>query len=435
MKILIISHAFPPYNSMGAVRIGKMAKYLYRAGHDVRVLTAKDQALDPSLPVEIPGENVTSTEWIAVNRIAEAVVGGKTAAANRGYRVGTKWVQSILRKGKSLLHIPDGEIGWLPFAIREGRRIVQSWNPDVILASARPFTTLLAGRAIARQTQTPWVAEFRDLWVDSHTYDFGRLRHTIDSRLEAWAVETASAIVSVTDGFCSSLQAKYGKRTVRVMNGFDDEDAGHGEPEVGGPLCLAYTGLIIEGKRDPSPLLEAIRDLRLSSNDVQLSFYGRYMDPVRHLTQRYGVGDVVRIHDQVPYAESLRIQQSADALLLMNWNHPGEEGVQTGKVFEYIRSGRPILAIGCSTSAAAKLVSERQAGVVAITPQEIGQQLRSWIKQKKETGSVPGIGDEARLGLSRREQAQEMEKLLLSVASGCSVESPLDFRRPAVAAE
>ncbi|HYP06186.1 MAG TPA: glycosyltransferase [Bryobacteraceae bacterium] len=435
MKILIISHAFPPFNSMGAVRIGKTAKYLHRAGHDVRVLTAKDQALDPSLPVEIPSDNVISTQWIAVNRIAEPMVGGRSAAATRGYRPAADWADSLMRRGKSMLHIPDGEIGWLPFAVREGRRIVKDWNPDVILASARPFTSLLAARLVARQQQTPWVAEFRDLWVDSHLYEFGRLRHFIDSRLERWAMETASAIVSVTDGFCSSLAEKYGKRTVRVMNGFDDEDVVPGEPEVGGPLRLVYTGLIIEGKRDPSPLLQAIRDAQLTGDDLQVSFYGRYMEPVRRLAEKYDVKGIVSIHDQVPYRESLRLQRTADALLLINWNHPGENSVQTGKVFEYIRSGRPILAIGSSTSAAATLVSERQAGAVATTPNEIALQLKSWVNEKRLTGSIPAIGARASVGLTRREQTQILETVLESVAAGHAADRCLKFPTPAVSVE
>ncbi len=165
MRILLVSYFFPPYNTIGAVRTGKTARYLRQLGHDVRVLTAANQPLQPTLPREIPDGNVIATPWIDVNRPAQWLLGGRERVAARGYQSSSRLRGIAGQLGKlyrTFVHLPDAQIGWLPFALRAGSRLLHRWKPDVILASGLPITSLLVAARLSEKFHVPWVAEMRD---------------------------------------------------------------------------------------------------------------------------------------------------------------------------------------------------------------------------------------------------------------------------------
>jgi hypothetical protein len=100
--------------------------------------------------------------------------------------------------------------------------------------------------------------------------------------------------------------------------------------------------------------------------------------------------DVVTQHGKVSHAESLRIQANADVLLLLLWNDPGEKGVLSGKVFEYIGAARPILMTGLEASAAGDLIRDNRLGVVSNDPSVIADALLGWVREKVDKGGVEG---------------------------------------------
>src|SRR5690606_27913109 len=126
---------------------------LVRLGHEVRVVTAGDQPLQASLPVEIPAEAVFRSGWINPARGAEAVLGGREKVAARGF---AGPATGLL--GRLLLHlryalksvlVPDEQIGWYPYALAAAARAIAGWRPDVVYASAMPITSLLVARRVA----------------------------------------------------------------------------------------------------------------------------------------------------------------------------------------------------------------------------------------------------------------------------------------------
>ena len=162
MKILIVSWYFPPYSTMGALRIGKFAKFLIAQGHEVRVVSARDEALEKSLPVEVPREIVYSTNWIDVNgfpamaqsvrvwlrglfgaRPTDAKLHGKGdaqpssaggvqsapgAAGNaRPAPASARVLRKLRRFYQQATNIPDGRIGWLIPALRAADEVTRDW--------------------------------------------------------------------------------------------------------------------------------------------------------------------------------------------------------------------------------------------------------------------------------------------------------------------
>lgn len=426
MRILIISYFFPPYNTIGAVRVGKTAKYLTRLGHEVKVLTASNQPLQPTLHTEIPAENILSTPWFNVNGPVEMLLGGRTVVQNQGYTVSGPFKSTLKRLGRlyrELLNFPDGQIGWLPHACRTGEKLLNSWKPDVIYASAMPNTSLLVAKHLANKYGVPWFAEFRDLWLDNPNYKQPHWRRSLESKLEGRVLASAKGFITVSEPLAERLRAKFPQPVKVILNGFDPEDypneLGTSQPQDDEPvLHIAYTGMVYEGRQDPSPLFEAIRLLGPQGKAIRVSFYGRYLDMVRDQAKRQGVENQVRVMDAIPYSESLKTQRKSDVLLLLMWNDTTERGVYTGKLFEYLGARRPILAIGQPDNVAAELIQERDAGAVLNDPTQIAEQLLLWLRMKNENNVIPAISEQASEGLSRESQVRYLETFITGTING-----------------
>lgn len=425
MRILYLSYFFPPYNSIGAVRVGKTVQYLLQFGHDVRVVTAKDQPVPRTLPLDIPTDRIQYTGWFDVNRPAELAVGGRHRIATSGY---TRWgtIQGTGKKlgllYKSLLNVPDGKVGWIPFALAAASRcITPDWKPDVIYASGMPFSALVAAHLASARYGIPWVAELRDLFADDHYYIYPQWRKIIDDRIERRVLSSASGLVTVSEPLEEVLKRKYDKPTAVVLNGFSPEDypATDGSLSREPLLRIVYTGiltgLMYELKRDPTPLFEALRRLGGLARKIRVTFYGRDTEAVRKLAIQTGVEELVEAHGPISHQDALKAQSEADILLLLLWNTPEGKGVYTGKLFEYLGARRPILAICPAENVAAELIRSRGAGVVFDRPEPIADQLRVWVRQKEAAGMIPPLPQEATRGLTRREQTRHLEKFLLSI--------------------
>ncbi len=420
MRILIVSYAFPPYNGIGAVRLGKMAKYLIELGHDIRVLTAADQPVPATLPLEIPAEAVSSTPRIDLHKPAERAV--RTFAGNtpkgdvprgKAWQFLRKRVWSVYR---NVLCFPDTEAGWFPYGYRAGSRLIRSWRPDVIYASGMPFTSLVVGHALARRHRVPWVGELRDLWTDNPYATYPPIRRQAEARLERRVLGSAAGLVTISEPLADVLRTKYDAPVKVVLNGFDAEDFPPAAAAPAGQLLrIVYTGMIYEGRRDPSALFEALGRLGPLAEHVRVEFYGPYLHVVEELASKFGVRRLVTVNASVPYSDALRLQSEADVLLLLLWNDPREQGTYTGKLFEYLGARRPILGLGKPDGVAGELITSRDVGVVVNTPEAVELQLRAWIRAKMQDGGIASPRADAVHGLSRREQAAKLEAFLREV--------------------
>lgn len=310
-------------------------------------------------------------------------------------------------------------IGWLPFAVGKSAQIIKDWKPDIILASSGPVTSLIVASIVSKKHKVPWVADLRDLWVDNHYYSHPDWRKRIEVRLERTVLSSASALITVSEPLASTLTGKYRKPTKVVLNGIDfgDYPTHPVVPFRKGSILILYTGRIYEGKRDPMPLLQALRLLGPLNEKVHIAFYGDNLNSVCRQARQCGVTSLVSIHPPVPHRDSLRLQCESDILLLLLWNDPAEKGVYTGKLFEYLGAGRPVLAIGPPDCAAADLLRSQNAGFVTSDPSLIADNLRKWIDFKARCGIIPCFSKHGLAGLSREFQAGILSEFLRELLS------------------
>jgi hypothetical protein len=427
MKVLIVSFAFPPSNVIGAIRVGKLARYLYRRGYELRVLTT-DIVDDRSFPLEIPKEWIIyadyreRSDWL--DRVARHLRRPATQAEPSGHEAGVQsragkrshW-ELLRRQYYGLIHIPDRRAEWLKTAIPAGRQLIGEWRPDVIFASAPPYTGLIVASRLSRAFNIPWVADFRDLWVDNPYYGAPIWRLPVDAMLERSVLKSAAALTTVSPIWANQLRRRHGKIATVVYNGYAEEDfpAAPRNGDRGEPLTIRHTGSIYRGFRDPSPLFAAIALLSETlRNRVVVEFFGDASDDVLSLAATHGVGDRVIALPPVPYRHALELQMTADILLLLQWNDKRDEGNLPGKIFEYLYARRPILLIGYDQGVAAELITARGAGLVCAVPEGIRNQLQQWIEDKR-AGRLLELDRSVSRGLSRDDQFHKIENIFARI--------------------
>ncbi len=423
MRILIISYYFPPYNSSAAVRVGKTAKYLAKFGHDVKVITADGQGWPNDLACEIPRQNIYYTKWISLQKPLEILFGKRGKLSEKsmeriregGFRHFLK--STIYPIYKAILYFPDPLVGWLPYAVKESKRLFEKWKPDIIMASAPPFTSHLIASRLSRKYKIPWMAEFRNLWIDNQCYEYPGWRKSLESKMERRTLSSAIAFITLSEPFGRALSHKYKQPVSIILSGYDTDDYAAENNSISNSrdLQIIYTGNVYAGKQDPSPLFEALSSMGEKADDISVLFYGRQFGETRELAKKFGIEHLVKLNGQIPYRESMVTQKSADILLLLLWNDPKEQGVNPGKLFEYIGTGRPILAIGNDNDVAAELIRNRNLGEVIQKPTQIAAQLAMWLGKKRKFGFIGETVQESRKGLSREEQIRKQESFIAEI--------------------
>lgn len=271
------------------------------------------------------------------------------------------------------LLFPDRNLLWIVPACIAGVRAGRRHAVEAVYASAWPVSALFAGWLAARILRRPFVAELRDLWVDN---PFLPPRPAARLRLErAWErrlLEAARRVIVVTEPMKRQLLAAHpGLRpddVAVISNGFDSTRARapvvQGREATGGSVkLLLYTGALY-GRRDPSRLLEALRRLNDPVTRVRLRLVGEINPEFEPLLMKARDEGWCETAGSVSYDASLAEMARADALLLLIEGGPGSAGIMTGKLFDYLASGRPVVAVAPADGVAAALVREAEAGAV-----------------------------------------------------------------------
>lgn len=274
----------------------------------------------------------------------------------------------------------------------------KDWAPDVVVASVGPFSALILGTKLAKHFQAKLAIDYRDLLTLSTYYQHGAIRRKIDGTVERRSAATASILATVSQPLADELRGEYNRKSIVVTNGYDPSDfvklTYTPDPKV---LHIVYCGWVIPHRRDPRPFLQGLAQVVKDQSAVKVvaDFYGPPSSEVMNMVSELGLEQHVVIHGKVNHVESLRIQANSDALLLLLWNNPGEAGVLSGKIFEYIGAGRPVLMTGFEGGAAATLIQEARLGLVSNDPTIIASHLRRLVEEKERTGKVeaPNIPD------------------------------------------
>jgi glycosyltransferase involved in cell wall biosynthesis len=361
--VLMVAYHYPPDGgSSGVLRALKFSKYLPSHGWRPHVLTLRgdhypmrDEGLLRDVPPEVTVHRTRG--WDTARHLA---IRGRHLAA---------------------MAVPDRFVSWLPFAVARGLAVIRRSGIAAIYSTSPPPTAHLVALALKRLTDLPWIADFRDPWIEDGLYPApGSLRFAIESRLERAVALGADRLVATTAYLRGDFLARYpGLRAdhARVVhNGYDEADFSDLAPAVKTDrLEILHAGLVTPEFRDPAPLLEAIAALieaaRLPRAEIRVTLLGGGEHPASAAfaatVRRLALEDVVAVEARVPNHESIRRLRQASCLLLMQASDDTRSLIPA-KAFEYLRVGRPILAL-IHDGATADLLKE-MSGCVVVDPRD-----------------------------------------------------------------
>lgn len=332
-RVLLVSYAFPPDPLPGALRPGFLARHLPDFGWEVTVLTAC--ANDP--PFE-----------------ADVVHTGTAVQPGQARRIGAILpkdgaLRSLLRAVKDAVVFPDELAGWIPHAVRAGRRLLAERRYDAILTTALPTSVHVVGACLSKLSGVPWLADYRDLWSGNPHMPWGPVKQNAQRLTERCVLRQAAHISTISEALAEPLRSMHGKGVSVIENAVDTAvwDGVPDEPPV--DFNLVYTGTMYGGKRSAEPLFRALAQLRDGGDPAacaRVHFYGPGNEHVPLEARRFGVESQVEVHGVVPRAQALSAQRRAAGLLVFLSMHPAAATETGSKYLEYLGAERPMIVFG-----------------------------------------------------------------------------------------
>ncbi len=411
MKVLIVSLYFPPSGGGGVQRTLKTAAHLPALGIETHVLAPDDPKW-----VHRDDELVPPTQaW--VHRARYLGPRGRRPADELHGKTGLARVSTQTRLFGRRLLVPDENVPWNVTAIPAAIRIARREGIDVVLTTSPPSSVHFVGAAVKRATGARWVADLRDSIVAHQHRRADRLLVRLKERGEhgvaALVARYADAIVAAADAIAEEARSLDPRGPVETIeNGCDFDDFAGIEYRPAERFRITHTGSFF-GRRDPRPFLTALAATDL---DLVARFAGDFRPADREFAEELDLGDRLELIRYVPRHRSLELQRDSEALLLLVPDAGGRgRGVLSGKVFEYLAAERPILAAVPPDGAAADLIRETGAGVVA-APDD-AEAIRAALEvlhARWRAGDLdrPPLDDETRRRLSREARVEELARLL-----------------------
>jgi len=383
-KILIISYTFPPTLGVGGRRWAKFAKYLYRKGHDVRVITAQtpySQGGDWSRDIEELQEDNRITT--IPSAYPKTMIYTKTIMDKLLYRA-TLYYLRLTREG----YYYDPSIGWERYLIPEVEKHIKDGYQDII-ATGAPFRYLATlPKLKERYPDIRLIADMRDPWVDNNfSYGYTSLitkRFYYEQEMEKLVIKNFDIIVSVhsqMSHYFSSLDPYNSDKFITINNGFDREDIdslAESQERKNFKIELLYMGTLYSKLIDNfEELIDTLDDIKTTDNplyeEFRFDFYGDADQHFVEMSEKHS--DVMRFHGQVSLdSVSIALHQSDATIIMLT---PEIDHYFNTKIYNSIQIRKPIILFAHGGKVAEFIESHRLGLVVRNIKDDLPRVLKT----------------------------------------------------------
>ena len=427
-KLLYITYYWPPSGGAGVQRSIKFVNYLKKYGWNVQVLTVDPNAatypvIDESLQNEVSQQvKVKRTSSREPLRVL-SVLGGKKAVPYGGFTNSNKekWYQKLLRFVRGNFFVPDARIGWVDFAFRASAKIIRENNISKIVISSPPHSSQLIGLKLKKEfPHLIWLADLRDPWTDIYYYkDLMHLPFIKkkDLHLERQVLENCDAALVVSTPIADLLRVKSDKidpnKFTVIPNGFDRQDFPEDISPPKDVFRITYVGTMADSYK-PEVFLIALSQLIKSNPEIniQLRLVGSVAAGLRATIDQHSLSGRVEMIGHVSHHKAVNYMCDSSLLLLLIPATANSEGILTGKIFEYLGAGVPILGIGPVAGSAAAVLQECNAGKMfeRDNPKVVSEFLEKQLLQWKNNPDLRHHADVSKY--ERSAQALQLSAIL-----------------------
>ncbi len=407
-RVLMIAYHFPPLaGSSGIQRTLRFVQHLPSFGWRPIVLTAQPFAYEHSrsdLLRDVPADLVMRRAF-ALDAARHMQIAGRYA----------EWMA-----------LPDRWISWKFDGVRQGLQLIKQFQPQIIWSTFPIATAHLIALSLHRKTHIPWIADFRDPMAQEDYPENIRLRSRL-WKIEADIAARARYCVFTTSAAARQYNHRYCKKgapSAVLENGYDEQvfrDVASQRKNrsvqlLNRPLVLLHSGIIYPSERNPEKLFRAIADLKLlgliTPDKLRVRFRAAgHEDLLHRMANDCGVQPFVEWLPAISYNAAIEEMLSADGLLILQGSNCNTQ--VPAKLYEYLRTGRPVIALTDSSGATAEVM--RAAGLERIasldSTEEIARVVSGWLKDVK-SGNLEKPDPMVVVSASRLGRTKELVDLL-----------------------
>ncbi|MGA8854865.1 MAG: glycosyltransferase family 4 protein [Christiangramia sp.] len=374
-KVLIITYYWPPAGGPGVQRWLKFVKYLREFQVEPVVYVPENPSYpitDKSFEKEIPeGIKVLKKRIFEPYSIAGIFSKKDTETISSGI-IQKEKNQSALQKALLYIRgnyfIPDARKCWVKPSVKFLQKEIEGGDYHAIITTGPPHSLHLIGLNLKKKLNIKWIADFRDPWTQIGYHDKLKLNKSSRKKhieLEGEVLNSADHIITTSFTTKEEFLAKTSKPISVITNGFDTEISQEASKRK--KFEIAHIGSLLSG-RNPEILWKAIQDLTKENAEFrdkfELRLAGKVSEEVLESIEAHDLNEFLQNDGYVSHSRAIQIQRESSVLLLLEIDSEETKGIIPGKLFEYLASKKPILAIGPEDWDAEKIISETNSGRV-----------------------------------------------------------------------
>jgi glycosyltransferase involved in cell wall biosynthesis len=372
-KVLIVTYYWPPSGGAGVQRWLKFSKYLPEFGWDPIILTVDkayaaypvtDYSLTEDLPSSVRVFTTPATNYFEIYKKDKSRIPSSGFANS----VDNTLKGKLLRFVRGNFFIPDPRKGWNKYAFKKACELIEKEGIGHVITTSPPHSTQLIGLKIKKRFPAiKWIVDLRDPWTDIYYYKQFYptiISKAIDLKFEKSVLKRADKIITVGGSLKKLFSAKVPgveRKTEVITNGYDESDFKEVPRIIPNRFTITYVGTLsdiypIEG------LIPALKTLQVSGRDFLLRFVGTVSEKTKKLLLSEIPENFLEFLPYVIHSEAIKYMMSSSLLVLIIPLHQSNKSIITGKIFEYLASGNPIICLGPVEGDAAGIIATCMAG-------------------------------------------------------------------------
>lgn len=397
MKVLIITYYWPPAGGPGVQRWLKFVKYLPNFGIEPVVYIPEN----PTYPLIDEGllKEINPDVTLLKQKIMEPYVWASAFSKNSTKKISSgiiphkkkqSFLQRIMLWVRGNVFIPDARVLWVKPSVTYLSKYIKEQGITTVITTGPPHSLHLIGLRLKELHSIKWIADFRDPWTTIGYHKALKLSASAAKKhkdLEKKVLNSADTVLVTSPTTKAEFEALTTKPIAVITNGYDVETIAR-QP-LDEKFTIAHIGSFLS-ERNPKMLWQALAELIAEepdfNNDFQLKLIGAVSNEVLEAINQYGISKYVNMLGYVSHSEAVSEQRKSQVLLLVEIDSEDTKCIIPGKLFEYMVSERPTLAIGPQGADFAGIIQTTNTGVFATyeDKEKIKNTIKNYFTQYKE---------------------------------------------------